>query len=57
MPERPALQIYPIPPDLRFEFGLGLLAKVMPEQHVLGGNGGIGFKLVKPVAIGMLVGE
>ena len=52
-----ALDTAQIARDLLFEFEIGRFAEVMHEQHVFGGNRGVGFEFVEPVAVGVLRGE
>jgi hypothetical protein len=38
-----------------FQRGVGLLAEEVHHQDVFGRNGGVGFELVDPVAVGLLL--
>src|SRR5580693_10123454 len=50
-----ALDAAQIDRDLLLEPGIDRLAETMPQQHVFGGNGGVGFELEHPMAFGLLV--
>ena len=52
-----ALDAAQIDRDLGFERGINRLAEVMPQQHIFGRNGGVGFELEHPMAVGALAGE
>ena len=52
-----ALDAAQIDRDLRFERRVDRLAEIVPQQHILGRNGGIGLELEHPMAIGPLAGE
>ena len=52
-----ALDAAQIDRDLGFERGIDRLAEIMPQQHIFGRNGGVGFELEHPMAVGALAGE
>ncbi len=52
-----ALDAAQIIADAGFEHRVDRLAEVMPQQDIFGGNGGVGFKLEQPMAVGPLAGE
>ena len=59
--ERPAAMVALNPPkidgDQALELEIRLFAAKMPEQHVFGGNGGVGLELEAPMAVIALQGE
>ena len=46
-----ALDAAQIDRDFLFKLGINRLAEVMPQQHVFGGNGGVGLELEHPMAV------
>ena len=49
-----ALDAAQIDGDLGFQLGVNGLAEIMAQQDIFGGNGGVGFKLEYPMAVGTL---
>ena len=43
--------------DLRLQRGIDRLAKVVPQQDIFAGDGGIGLQLVDPVPVALLLGQ
>ena len=52
-----ALDAAQIDRDLGFKRGIDRLAEIMPQQHVFGGNGGVGFEFEHPMAVRALLRE
>ena len=52
-----ALDAAQIIADAGFERRIDGLAEIVPQQNIFGGNGGVGFELEQPMAVGALAGE
>jgi hypothetical protein len=50
-----ALDAAQIDRDLSLQLGIERLAEIVPQQHVFGGNGGVGLELEHPMAVRALL--